>query len=43
VTVFLLDVNVLVALADPAHAQHDTAHDWFGAVGATAFATCPLT
>lgn len=40
---FLLDVNVLVALADPAHVQHDTAHRWFGAEGARAFATCPLT
>ena len=42
-SVYLLDVNVLVALADPAHVQHDTAHAWFGAEGARAFATCPLT
>lgn len=41
--VFLLDVNVLVALADPAHVQHDTAHAWFGTEGVPAFATCPLT
>ncbi|GMV47756.1 MAG: ribonuclease VapC39 [Pseudomonadota bacterium] len=42
-TVFLLDVNVLIALVDPAHIQHDTAHEWFGRVGHLSFATCPLT
>src|SRR5437660_11102510 len=26
----LLDINVLVALFDPAHPNHDEAHDWFG-------------
>jgi toxin-antitoxin system PIN domain toxin len=39
----LLDVNVLVALIDPSHIQHDRAHDWFAAVGKHAWATCPLT
>jgi toxin-antitoxin system PIN domain toxin len=43
VTVHLLDVNVLIALVDPAHVQHDQAHDWFARVGHKAFATCPLT
>jgi uncharacterized protein len=43
VTVFLLDVNVLIALVDPAHVQHDQAHEWFAAVGRKSFATCPLT
>lgn len=42
-TVYLLDVNVLIALVDPAHIQHDQAHDWFARVGRTSFATCPLT
>ncbi len=42
-TRFLLDVNVLVALIDPAHVQHDRAHDWFAATGRQAWATCPLT
>ena len=28
---FLLDVNVLIALIDPAHIQHDAAHGWFAA------------
>ncbi|MDP9043545.1 MAG: VapC toxin family PIN domain ribonuclease [Pseudomonadota bacterium] len=42
-TVYLLDVNVLIALIDPAHLQHDQAHNWFARVGHKAFATCPLT
>ena len=40
---YLLDVNVLIALIDPAHVQHETAHGWFGRVGQRAFATCPIT
>jgi toxin-antitoxin system PIN domain toxin len=43
VTLYLLDVNVLIALIDPAHVQHDRAHDWFAAKGKKAWATCPLT
>ena len=42
-TRYLLDVNVLIALIDPAHVQHDRAHDWFAAKGQQAWATCPLT
>lgn len=42
-TTYLLDVNVLIALLDPAHVQHDTAHDWFATHGGSAWATCPLT
>lgn len=41
--VFLLDVNVLIALFDPAHVHHDPAHEWFADIGKTAWATCPLT
>lgn len=41
--VALLDVNVLVALFDPAHAHHETAHRWFGPNRASGWATCPLT
>lgn len=26
-TTFLLDVNVLIALIDPSHTQHETAHE----------------
>lgn len=40
---YLLDVNVLIALIDPAHVQHDRAHVWFGRSGKKAWATCPLT
>lgn len=40
---FLLDVNVLIALIDPAHVSHDAAHRWFAAEGAADWATCPLT
>lgn len=40
---FLLDINVLIALIDPAHVQHDRAHEWFESKGKKAWATCPLT
>ncbi len=39
----LLDVNVLLALFEPAHIHHDAAHDWFADSGARGWATCPLT
>lgn len=42
-TTYLLDVNVLIALVDPVHVQHDAAHEWFGRVGETSWATCPMT
>lgn len=42
-TPYLLDVNVLIALIDPAHVQHDRAHTWFASTGRHAWATCPLT
>jgi len=42
-TRFLLDINVLIALIDPAHVQHDKAHAWFRAKGHRAWATCPIT
>jgi toxin-antitoxin system PIN domain toxin len=40
---YLLDVNVLIALIDPGHVQHDIAHNWFARDGARAWATCPIT
>jgi hypothetical protein len=43
VTRFLLDINVLIALIDSTHIQHDRAHAWFAATGHKAWATCPLT
>lgn len=42
-TTFLLDVNLLIALIDPSHVQHDEAHAWFSRVGKRNFATCPIT
>jgi toxin-antitoxin system PIN domain toxin len=43
VSVFLLDVNVLLALAWPRHAAHRTASDWFARNSERGWATCPLT
>ena len=40
---YLLDVNVLIALIDPMHVQHEPAHEWFSRQGRKAWATCPLT
>jgi len=42
-TAFLLDVNVLIALMDPMHDHHDTAHNWFATTGHSHWATCPMT
>lgn len=42
-TTYLLDVNVLLALADPMHVHHEAAHRWFGARGEQSWATCPIT
>ncbi|MGN6374723.1 MAG: TA system VapC family ribonuclease toxin [Sphingomonas sp.] len=40
---FLLDVNVLIALIDPAHVGHDAAHLWLERDGRRDWATCPIT
>jgi toxin-antitoxin system PIN domain toxin len=42
-TRYLLDVNVLIALIDPAHVRHDDAHHWFAGKGKKTWATCPIT
>jgi hypothetical protein len=42
-SVSLLDVNVLLALAWPNHVHHVTAHGWFAANSGMGWATCPLT
>ena len=39
----LLDVNVLTALAWPAHEHHEAAHRWFAGGVDAAWATCSLT
>jgi toxin-antitoxin system PIN domain toxin len=41
--VALLDVNVLVALFDPAHVHHELAHDWFAENAPHGWATSALT
>jgi uncharacterized protein len=43
VVVTLLDVNVLVALFDPAHVHHEAAHAWFGVNRRNRWGTCALT
>jgi uncharacterized protein len=40
---YLLDVNVLVALALPSHEFHQAAHSWFNREPGRLWATCPLT
>jgi uncharacterized protein len=40
---YLLDVNVLVALVDPAHVEHEPAHEWFERLGQNSWATSPIT
>lgn len=39
----LLDVNVLIALIDPAHEFHTPAHTWFRHNRRHGWATCPIT
>jgi toxin-antitoxin system PIN domain toxin len=41
--VVLLDVNVLIALADVKHEHHRRATQWFGMQKANGWATCPLS
>lgn len=40
---YLLDVNILIALIDPTHTNHDRMHDWFSADGRRSWATSPIT
>lgn len=42
-SVYLLDINVLVALLWTNHEQHQAARDWFQSHQRTGWATCPLT
>ena len=39
----LLDVNVLLALLQPDHAHHASAHRWWTANRSDGWASCPLT
>ena len=38
----LLDINVLIAIIDPAHQFHTSAHAWFKAHRRHGWATCPM-
>jgi toxin-antitoxin system PIN domain toxin len=40
---YLLDVNVIIALIDPAHVRNRDALAWFTSTGKHSWATCPLT
>ena len=42
-TAFLLDANVLIALAWPAHEAHSRVQQWFARNSKQGWATCPLT
>ena len=42
-SVYLLDINVLVALLWTNHEQHQPASDWFKVHQRAGWATCPLT
>jgi uncharacterized protein len=39
----LLDLNVLIALTEPAHSHYDRAHEWFNSSGKSDWGICPLT
>lgn len=40
---YLLDVNLLLALAWESHQYHATSRRWFKRAGSGSFATCPIT
>lgn len=42
-TAYLLDANVLIALAWPAHEAHARVQQWFARNAKQGWATCPLT
>ena len=39
----LLDVNVLIALVDPAHIHYERAHAWWATNRSPGWASCPIT
>lgn len=39
---YLLDINVLIALADPFHIHSARAHHWFSSIRGHVWATCPI-
>jgi toxin-antitoxin system PIN domain toxin len=43
VSVYLLDVNVLIALHTPSHGSYLKVQKWFHSVGQNGFSTCSIT
>jgi toxin-antitoxin system PIN domain toxin len=41
--IWLFDVNVLIAIADPNHVFHDVIHAWLGRAVVRTWASCPIT
>jgi toxin-antitoxin system PIN domain toxin len=41
--IYLLDVNLLVALFDRLHVNHESAHEWFARHAIESWASCPIT
>lgn len=41
--IYLLDINVLLAMHDGKHVFSNAAHRWFDAIGRNGWATCALT
>ena len=41
-TCYLLDVNVLIARADPNHSLHGPVKSWLGSIARQLIATCPI-
>jgi len=39
----LLDINVLLALLDSDHIDHERAHQWLGRDGTDGWSSCPIT
>ena len=39
----LLDINVLIALCDPNHVDHQRIAAWFEEIGGKAWVSCPIT
>src|ERR1043166_7670809 len=39
----LLDVNVLIALIDPAHIHYERPHEWWATDRPNGWASCPIT
>ena len=39
--VYMLDINLMLALFDPGHEHHHIAHQWYG--GNRRWASCPIT